>query len=286
MKRRTLIYGSIIVGINLILIMLGIGALLQSGTRASGNEPLLVSVNVPQGETFPAQTLRLTSFTYTRTSHELLTVELEVENVTSARQTGAVWYILAPDGDPEPWRTAAYTAPEQAVDLEPGTRVKLSFAAPSAATPEGEYRLSAWVHGVTDGQRFHSDGAGAPDLLYVGPSYSFRITGVEQTQTAEGQELLSVTFYTRDNTMTPLTVEMSYTLALPGNPRPWENALFTLPFKQRRLDPGEPFVVTYRDVIDLPAGEYQLVGWLHERVSDQETVEIARFVFPELITTQ
>ncbi len=283
MKIRTLLYIAVIIIVNVILVMLGISVLLQSRVDVQLNAPVVRTVNVPQGQSFTTQTLRLTRFNYTKTSHELLSVELEVENVTTTPQSGLVWYILAPEGDPEPWRTAAYTAPEQSINIDAGQRITLTFAAPDEDTPEGEYTLSVWVHGITDGQRFHSDGAGAPEMLFVGGDYSFRITEIEQEQTATGENLLIVTFYSRNNTEMPIDLEMSYTLSEPNAERPWENALYTLPFKETQLDSGEAFVVTYRDVVDLPEGEYQLIGWLHQNVRGQESVEIARYIFPELI---
>lgn len=281
MKRRTLVYLAAIIVVNTVLIVLGVNILLRASGASTPDTPIARSVNVPQGDSFPEQTLRFTRFTYHSSTHELAEVELEVENVTTETQRGVVWYILAPPGDPEPWRTAVFSAPEQTVEVEPGQRVTVTLPPPDADTPEGEYHLSAWAHGIRADQRFHSDGAGAPQNVFLGPEYSFRI--IEVAQTSASDPILSVTFYARNNMSQPITLEMSYTLSTPNVGRPWENALYTLPFKETQLDPGEEYVVTYRDAVTLPDGDYQLIGWLHQALPGQETVEIARYVYPELI---
>lgn len=276
-----MLYLVVILFVNAVIIALAVNVVLQSRPNAS-DAPIVRTVPVPQGLPFDGQTLRLTRFTYEQTSHELLDVILDVENVTAETQTAVVWYILSPPGDPEPWRSAVYSAPEQTLEIAPGTRATVTFAAP-VTVPEGEFHLSAWVHGMADGERFHSDGAGVPDTIFVGPAYSFRITEVEQTRSESGGSALSVTFYARNNLPRPIELELSYTLSQPGIERAWENALYTLPFQAARLDPGEEYIVTYRDEVNLPEGTYQLIGWLHESVRGAESVEIARFAYPNAI---
>jgi len=68
------------------------------------------------------------------------------------------WFLLAPPGDPAPWRTAAYRSPVQQRIARPDEPATFSWLEQHLAVPPGVYGLTVWFHRATDGTWEHADG--------------------------------------------------------------------------------------------------------------------------------
>lgn len=231
-----------------------------------------------------ASPIRITAFSYQKTSRQLLGVSIRVKNVSETPQSGLVWFLLAPPDSAEPWNEAVFVAPEQEITLRSGEERSLTFEGADDTIIPGDYRLSVWAHRLIDesGERVHSDGLGTPETIFIGPRFQFSIEYVDLVEDSDTTTLY-VTFFVRNNTVDTSELELSYSVAAPNDPTPWETGVFNLPFKYLRLDPGDPTIVTYRNVVLLePETEYQITGWLHQ-ITDGIQTQIGVTVYPTTV---
>ena len=70
------------------------------------------------------------------------------------------WFLLAPPGDPQPWRTAAYRSPVQQRIARPDEPATFSWLERIPAVPPGVYGLSVWFHRAVDREWRHAEGGG------------------------------------------------------------------------------------------------------------------------------
>jgi len=266
MKRAILFLFTI--GIALIFVVVIVGATITQPT----NGLQTVRVTVPQGETTSAQLLRFSNFTYTRTDNELREVALSVLNTSAESQAGMVWFLLAPVGSTEPWRNAVYTSPEQPITAPANATVDLHFEVPQDI-PEGEYTLSAWAHGFREGVRFHSDGAGAPLPIYIGPPYSLAISNIDLSVQIDDSTSFEITIEAANHTAQETDVILTFSIIasegdnfLVGNGIP----LYVYTGLNTTLSPNERITRSFTGASALPAGQYGIIAWLRTQETDQE----------------
>lgn len=208
-------------------------------------------------------------------------VTVTVINLTSEQRRGLVWYLLAPPGDAEPWLSAVYAAPEQQIDLEAGASAEIRFAAPSESLI-GEFALSVWVHQFDDGdQRQHSDGVLLPAPLLVGSAFAMRIESVDFFPQEDGG-LLFVTFRFRNDAERAIPIGYSFSAAAPDDPTPWLTGAYNLPFQSIILPPASIISITARAAVELPAGDYQITGWMQELVDGSLQVHSSSVYHPRI----
>ncbi|NDJ62507.1 MAG: glycosyltransferase family 1 protein [Chloroflexi bacterium] len=270
-----LIAGAAVIGLNGTDLVNLAGSTDNGSGIARVTVPLTVNVDQP---------LRLTQFSYMHSAYDLLAVDVEIANTRANPQTAYVWYILAPQNAPEPWAAAVYTANDQRVELAAASTTKITLPGPAADIAAGDYEISVWVHGVdAGGARFHADGAGAGRSLFVGPPYSISVSAVQLNDLAVDEPLnTEVTLAMENNTTAEVEVGVTYSLTPPEVVAAWETAVYNLPPRYLTLLPGESYVITYREALDLPPGDYVLTGWLY-RVDAEEQVPVASAAYPDLI---
>lgn len=233
---------------------------------------IFITVPMTEAQETDGIGLEIDNLEIERTLNTIERVIITARNTSDAPVSGAAWFVLAPAYiQDEPWRQAAYIAPiELITDLAPGETVELAFGpAPESANLIGEYKLSGWLHtALPDGTTQHADGLGFEVPIVVGPPLFLTVDHVELAPAATGaadEQLVFVTFTLRNYTPQFAEVAFSYSLAKPGEERPWETGIFSSAYQSLILLPGSTLTLTARDVLALPAGEtLQATGYLQQ----------------------
>ncbi len=227
--------------------------------------PDLETVQVPLDRPITSdQVLRIVDFSFDQTPRNLISVTLQVKNVSNTAQTGAAWYFMSLPGSQEPWVDPAYKSPVQQIeDLAPGDAVTLTFDGLPQNFATGEYSLSAWVHRVdpVTGEETHQDGEGYWQPIPVVPAYALTID--EVTSKPSGSETaITVKLSATNNTAASVDLAFSYSLtfsttSLSGDADYQQpQAVFTLPA-------GTSHSQTFNITLPLDSGDYDLTAWLY-----------------------
>ena len=262
----------------------------------SANDVQTVTVDLPADNVPENQILRIESFEVDKTTYSLEAVRIVVRNLSDTPVDGWGWYLLALPGEPEPWNRFAYHSPEEPFEqLAPGETVTLELGRPDPETGQlgtlpnlvGEFQLSMWTHRLDPDteERFHADGVTYVDPLVVGPGSLFLTIDdvrliVNDPSQAESNATVNVKFSIHNYRDTEAEIGISYSIALPDDPTPWDTGIFNMPFKFFTVLPNQRYTITYQHTLTLPRGSYQLSGWLHEVVNG-ESQHRASYVYPE-----
>ena len=105
-------------------------------------------------------------------------VALQIGLAAREEEEIRAWFLLAPPGDPAPWRTAVYRSPVQQRIARPDDPATFSWLERVPPVLPGVYGLTVWFHHAVDGGWEHADGGGygmAP--VVVGQDGSIRWAG-------------------------------------------------------------------------------------------------------------
>ncbi len=246
--------------------------------------PDLETVQVPLNRPITSdQVLRMVDFSFEQTPRNLISVTLQVKNVSNTAQTGAAWYFMSLPGSEKPWVDPAFKSPVQQIeDLAPGDMVTLKFDGLPENFANGEYSLSAWVHSVdpATGEDLHQDGESYWQPIAVVLPYSLAID--EVTSEPSGSETaITVKLSATNNTAASANLAFSYSLtynttSLSGDTDYQQpQAVFTVPA-------GASHSQTYKITLPLDSGDYELTAWLY-RYRGSVGSPIVGIPYPDLI---
>jgi hypothetical protein len=263
---------------------------MPSRTLSLPTGTIFVNVPIPEAEAGNGDGFEITGVLIERTLNTVERVSITVRSTGDAALSGLGWYLLTPAyiTAPDAWRFAAFTAPTVRIPaLPPGETLTLDLPGPGTDSPlMGEYLLSAWVHRAeSDGTTRHADGLGFAQPLVIGPPLFLTIDHVDLVPPAEGESehLLFVSFTLRNYTPQYAEIGYSYAIAAPETERPWEQGIFSLPYRTLIMLPGSTLNVTTRERISLPPGEqFSVTGYLQQNVSGSPQFR-SSYLFPDLI---
>ncbi|MBK8021424.1 MAG: hypothetical protein IPK19_08315 [Chloroflexi bacterium] len=270
MPRRLLLLIAVLIPV-LAVVVFAIFSLSSGSSSEEGER--WEEVSVPQGQLQPGQPFQFRRFAYRHTSYTLEEVQLRVANTSDAPQRGVVWYLLAPPNATEAWREAVWSSAEQEISLLPDESADLTFAPPDDIPP-GSYAISAWVHGLRAGERFHADGAGSLTPLFIGPPFDLVITNVTRAEQIDGSTALDVTLAADNNSGAGMDVSLAFSVIESQDGRATTTEavpLYTSPAYTTSLNNGETAAATLHGTVSLPSGNYAIVGLLRNQ-QDQSVV--------------
>lgn len=269
----------------MILILAVAAALFALLIDGSGSDAGWEQVQVPQGAVQEGQPFQISRFAYRRSSFAIEEIQLSVRNIAQSRQEGVAWVLLAPPDSEEAWREAVWVSPEQSIALESGATADLTFAAPGEIL-QGTFALSAWVHGIQAGERFHADGAGSPSLIYLGAPFNLVIVEIAHEEQIDGSIGLDVTIEASNHSGVAIPVSLLFTLVSSPNGRAAETEglpIYISPSYETILDHGETSAATLHGSAQLPAGTYALVARLRKT---EDNSEVSRVVASEILNIE
>ncbi|MBL8132799.1 MAG: hypothetical protein JNL42_13145 [Anaerolineae bacterium] len=269
----------------LIAILVASTALFALLTRGSGSNAGWEQVQVPQGAVQEGQPFQISRFAYQRSSFAIGEIQLSIRNITQSRQEGVVWVLLAPPDSEEAWREAVWVSDEQSITLDGGGTTDLTFA-PPAEILQGTFALSAWVHGIRAGERFHADGAGSPALIYLGAPFNIAIVEIAHEEQIDGSIGLDVTIEASNHSGTAIPASLLFTLVSSPNGRASETEglpIYISPSYETTLDHGETAAATLHGSAQLPAGTYAVVALLRK---SEDNSEVSRVVASEILNIE
>ncbi len=246
-----------------------IATAIPNGDSISGT--IVVDIPIDDTEKINGDGFEIIAMRITRTAHVLQAVTLTIQNISDEELTGISWYLLTPSYiTEEPWRFAEYIAPVELLNiLAPGEIKEITFTGPDD-TLAGEYTLSTWVHRVNaNGTTTHADGAGYNVPIIIGPPLFVTVDHVDVFPAPDDQSYVFVTMTLRNYSPQFVEVAYSYSLAEPSIEKPWEDGLFSLPYHSLILLPGEDLVITTRDILPVPEGEFEVIGYLQENTNGE-----------------
>ncbi len=251
---------------------------------------IFVNVPIAPDEANNGDGFEITGVVIERTLNTVERVSITVRNTGDATLSGVGWYLLTPAyiTAPDSWRFAAFTAPAESIGgLPPGESITLDLPGPGAdGGLMGEYLLSTWVHRAeTDGTTRHADGLGFAQPLVVGPPLFLTVDHVDliPVPESESDHLLFVSFTLRNYTPQYAEIGYSYAVAAPDAERPWEEGVFSLPYRALIMLPGSTLNVTTRERITLPAGaQFAVTGYLQQNLEGSFQFR-SSYLFPDLI---
>ncbi|NDJ62505.1 MAG: hypothetical protein GYB67_15360 [Chloroflexi bacterium] len=185
-------------------------------------------------------------------------------------------------------QTAVFTLPLNFVTVPP-VEARAGVYSAAVPLPDGDYRLAVALYRVIDGDLIliaevdYTDPitirAPAPEL----PELRFAIEDASWSFNEIGnQATMDVTLSVTNDTPEPASVGLSYSLAAPDDPTPWQTGVFTLPFRFVEVATGSTYTITHTDEVVLAEGDYALTGYLHQ-VVDGEQRQIAEVEYAEQI---
>ncbi len=255
-----------------------------SPTATATPIPDLETVQVPLNRPVTSdQVLRLVDFSFERTPRNLISVTLQVENVSDTAQTGAAWYFMSLPGSEEPWVDPAYMSPKQPIeDLAPGDTATLSFDGLPENFGTGEYSLSAWVHGVdpATGEDTHQDGESYWEPIVVVPAYALSIGEVASAPNGN-ETTITLKLSATNNTVDSADLAFSYSLAYSTTSLSGDTD-YQQPQVVFYLPAGASHSQTFNITLPLDSGNYELTAWLY-RYFGSAGSPIVGMPYPELI---
>ncbi|MCK6577358.1 MAG: hypothetical protein L6Q98_04560 [Anaerolineae bacterium] len=248
------------------------GATPTPGVPPIPSGAILIDVPIPDALRQDGAGFEIVAMSVERTLHTIERVTLTIENTGESSLGSAAWYLLTPAWVTEDaWKYASYTAPTQIIeDLPQGEQVVLNFLGPTDGLI-GEFKLSGWVHRLNeDGTTSHADGIGFDIPIVLGPPLFLTVDHVEIFPVPGGtvdQQVVYVTMTLRNYSPQFAEVAYSFSLALPGTEKPWENGIFNLPYQSLILLPGSEVQLTTRDILSaLPAEGVEVTGFLQQNI--------------------